>query len=73
MAMDSFEYLQRDIISVIWNTNDEFLETLMLIAEFQQKIQKIVLYMPEGVQHGPNSTSDNCDNNVTNNELRHFV
>ncbi|KAL7726134.1 hypothetical protein ACLKA6_002604 [Drosophila palustris] len=49
MAMDAFEQLQRDIINIIWNTNGNFLDSL-LPTQFQKQIQRIVLNMPEGVQ-----------------------
>ncbi|KAM8701674.1 hypothetical protein ACLKA7_000662, partial [Drosophila subpalustris] len=50
MAMDAFERLQRDIINIIWNTNGNFLDSLLPTTQFQKQIQRIVLNMPEGVQ-----------------------
>ncbi|KAL7726276.1 hypothetical protein ACLKA6_008455 [Drosophila palustris] len=50
MAMDAFEQLQRDIINIIWNTNGNFLDSLLPTTQFQKQIQRIVLNMPEGVQ-----------------------
>jgi len=50
MAMDAFDRLQRDIINIIWNTNGNFLESLLPTTEFHKQIKSIVLNMPEGVQ-----------------------